>query len=366
MRTLCIFMTSIGLLLGSANAFSFLSQQPQTPEEIVADLQQQQIDRPDDPELNYNLGVALYQGRKFDEAKTSFKRALEHNEKHKVLTSRIQFNLANTCYQKGVSQLPSQWQSQETIDPAVIDATITELKEALEHYQYFIDHEVENQKAQTNKKHTETIIKQLEKKKKQQQNQQQDKKNKDQQNKDKKDPQDKQDQQQKDQQQKQDQQQDQNKDQSNQEKQNQKQQDSSKKDQEGQRPDQGQQREEQSGRDQSADKPDHQPDQGKQDKLDGKQDKQKDQNDMNHTQPQEQQPATQAPGSESKQDEKEKQANAAQMQQTGQQQPEDNEMRRMRAMLENLQADQAQTQKKLFLQKTSQQNQPFREGQKPW
>ncbi len=52
---------------------------------------------PNDPELNYNVGNALYRQQQYDQAKQYYQRALENTENSK-LKSDIQYNIANCEY----------------------------------------------------------------------------------------------------------------------------------------------------------------------------------------------------------------------------------------------------------------------------
>ncbi len=56
-------------------------------------------ENPNDPELNYNVGNALYRLQRYDQAMAFYQRALE-NTKDEKLKSNILYNLANCQYQQ--------------------------------------------------------------------------------------------------------------------------------------------------------------------------------------------------------------------------------------------------------------------------
>lgn len=59
-----------------------------------------QIDHPDDPLLDYNLGNTYYKTRRFEEAATSYQRVLSRSPDPK-LKERAWYNLGNTSYKQG-------------------------------------------------------------------------------------------------------------------------------------------------------------------------------------------------------------------------------------------------------------------------
>jgi Ca-activated chloride channel homolog len=297
------------------NALSIFGSSALTSEQKIEKLQRQQIDAPLDPEINYNLGVALYHVGRFDEATTHFARTLAQTQKDKKLIPQALFNKANASLKHTLSILPPRWEQQENIEPQLLDNALAHVATALEDYQSFLTLQTENLKAQTNKKYAEKLKEKLEKKKQKQQNknkQQQDQ-NKQQQDQQKQEPQNQSEKNQQDKQ-------NQPNDQKNQDRENR---------QQGQEKQQQQQQKEQQHKDQSKSE-------------------------------QNQQSTTQGThGNEEKQAQQQKDVQQAQQHET----PED---RRMRALLENLQSDESQQQKALMQrQVTAQQPQPER-GQKPW
>jgi hypothetical protein len=163
------------------DAFSFFGSSKLTPEQKIEQLQRQQIDAPLDPEINYNLGVALYRVGRFDEAKTHFARTLAHARKGSKLATQTFFNKANAGLKNSLSILPPQWEKQGTIEPQILETALANITEAIGDYQSFLVQKPNHTNAQANKKYTEGIKKKLEKKKQEQQQKQQEKDQKDQQ-----------------------------------------------------------------------------------------------------------------------------------------------------------------------------------------
>ncbi len=335
-------------------AFSlFGPSKPLTPKEKIEQLKQQQIDNPMDPEINYNLGVAYYKGGLFNDAHTNFTRALEHIGTHEILEKQCLFNAGSSSFQQAMSVLPHDWENQEMLDQELLQRSITNVKESINHYKKFVDKEHQSQKGAANLKYVEKILKKLEEKlQKQQQQQKQDKQQKDQQK--------QQNQQQKDQQQQSDQK-------KQQEQQNQQQQDGSEqkdKDQqqsstneqkehdkkEGAQKNDGDNRKDATGESQER------PTNGENDKLKNEKNEQKEQNVSNHRTPQEQQSEQKPSIDETKQGGVENQ----------EKEPEGMEVRGLRALLENLQSSEADAQKRLLLRKVAETNEQPQQGQKPW
>lgn len=170
--------------------------------EITQDiLEKEQIDKPNDRLINYNLGTTYYKQKNYDLAKESFQRAAASSfGKDNNILEKSYFNLGNAFYQKTLSILPPDWEKQEKIDPEILKSAINEIKQSIEKYDQIVKANEQNEKAKTNKKAAEEILKKLQKQQQDQKNQKDDKKDKDKQKdeQDKKDDQQKQDQQNKD------------------------------------------------------------------------------------------------------------------------------------------------------------------------
>jgi hypothetical protein len=343
-----------GLAWASLPAFSlFGPSTPPTPEEIIATLKDKQANDPNDPIINYNLGVACFRDSQFGEAKTNFARSLEYAGDNNELRIRCLFNCGNSCYKITLAMLPPGWeQKDQKVEQETLEKAITEIKQAIEHYEKFTKLDPKNKRAEKNLESAKEILKKLEEKWKQQQKQDPKDNKKDL----KKQPQD---QQQKDQQ---------KNDQSDK-----KQDSSSDKKQEKD----GQQKTE---KDQSkSDRPDDtqdprtKPEQGQGDNKEQKKDANDSQQPDNHQKSPEQKKPEQ-PEDKGKQQAPEKQ----QSEQPGQEQPptpggaaqdkpeESQEMRTIRGMLDNLQDDEAKTQKALMAEKMKKIAPQQQSTQKPW
>jgi len=317
----------------------FSSYDKKTPEEVIRDLAIEQIDNPDDPYVNYNLGVALYQTRKYEAAKNNFERAVS-NAKNKKLKERSYFNLANSCYKNALSCLPVNWESKSTkIEQDKLAVAIENAKAAVNNYESLLALNKDNGPAKVNLKKSKELVEKLMKKQPQQ------KQNQDQKQDDKKD----QDKQQNQQDQKK------SKEQNSEDKSKQDQQDH--KDQNGQK-------------DQSAQAQQNQQDQ--QQKQDGQQDKSQKESSEQEQKQDQTQPGEQQESQRSKESDQQSQAQNAQEQRDSQQQAFDQaaqkesaEEKSMRLMLENLQGDEDSLQK-IIIQRQTKDQKPLKSGQKPW
>jgi len=167
-------------LFDSRNAYNaYQNKKFETTEKFLADMQ---VDNPDNPLINYNLGVTQYREKKFEEAANSFTRAGKNALEDPQLLEKIGFNLANCFYQETISLLPEDWEKTD-LDKNIIEQAIAEIKKAIEQYDKTLSRNkqsetgAENEKAKINKKLSEEILKKLQQ---QQQQQQQDNKNNDQ------------------------------------------------------------------------------------------------------------------------------------------------------------------------------------------
>jgi hypothetical protein len=303
-----------------------------SPQERISRLQEDQVQDPNNPEVNYNLGVALYKEKRIGDAKPNFARALEHVSKNIDLKKRCLFNLGTICFKQTQAMLPPNWEKEDAqIDQQLLAQAIAEIKQSIDYYKTLLEIEPENEKAKKGLNLAQWLLKKLEKKQQEQQqnNQQQDNKNQQSQPNEQSSSGD----------QKQDQDQSMGK---SQVKQDQKEGDQNKRERQGEKSPEhlnngAQERENNKlGQDQNKDK--------EQEKI----------NKDTHNSPQDKNP--QPSTTEGTQGGKETQEN----------QPESMEMRGLRAMLEDLQADETKTQKNVLLRKIAEQQPEQRDNQKPW
>lgn len=82
-----------------------------------------QTNRPDSPELHYNVGDALYKQGEMDEAMAAFQKAVESGDS--VLGSKAFYNLGNALYKKQVyDQAVGAYEKALELDPSDLDAKI--------------------------------------------------------------------------------------------------------------------------------------------------------------------------------------------------------------------------------------------------
>lgn len=166
-----LFIVSIFCLNQShAYIFDFFKTKELSTQDKIAQLRMQQIDYPEDPIINYNLGVALYKQDLFDQARVAFKRAGEHSDKKKYGVVKLQslFNGANSCYQNCLHMLPVGWQTKDTIDVQTLSAAINHVSEAIDGYKKTLSINPLLYQANGNLQKAEELKKQLEEKLKQQ------------------------------------------------------------------------------------------------------------------------------------------------------------------------------------------------------
>jgi len=326
---------------------------PPTPEEIIATLKDRQADTPNDPVINYNLGVACFRNNQLGEAKTNFTRSLEYAGDNNELRTRCLFNCGKTCHTLTTAMLPPNWeQKDQKVEQEILEKAITEIRQAIEHYEKFKKIDPKNTRADKNLEQAKELLKKLEEKWQQQQKKDQRDNKKEQQ----KQPQDQQ--------------------QKNQEKneQNDKKQDSSsdkKQENDGQQKAEKDQR--QGDRPNDTQDPRSKPEQGQGDNKEQKKNAKDSQQPDNHQKPPEQKKPEQ-PEDKGKQQEQEKQ----QTEQPGQGQPatpgnagqdkpeESQEMRTIRGMLDNLQDDESKTQAALMREKMKKITPQQQSTQKTW
>ncbi len=154
------------------------SKKPKSNQDDLTTLQKKQVDKPLDPFINYNYGVALYRAKKYEQARENFKRALEHAKGNVELIKRSYFNAGNCEYKNCLTMLSSGWEKKDIEEELILKA-ITEINGAIADYKsYFVlDKDAEDRK--TNLIASEELLKKLEEKLKKQQQGKQDKQNQD-------------------------------------------------------------------------------------------------------------------------------------------------------------------------------------------
>lgn len=286
------------------HAWWWNNTQPPTIETVIQELQQKQADHPNDPYINYNLGVALYKAGKFSQAQTNFERAVIAAA-HPDLKKRCYFNMGNSLYKDARSSLPDNWEQQD-VPAETLDMAIGKTSFALQKYESVLLLDKEHEAAKANQKTAKDFLEKLTRKKQQQEKKDQNKK---------------------------DQKQDKNKDKDDKNK--------DKQQQQGNNEQQGQDKNNQQDQSQKQEQQ-KQP----QPKDQGDKDKQQENNQQQNPQPGQQQEEHGAAPAGDK--------------------PENMEQRGMRALLDNLQQDESKLQKALVVKQLKENEKPRESSQRPW
>lgn len=335
MKKNVLFFSIISSIMCTTNlhAWWWSKSQPPTIQTVIQELQQKQADSPNDPYVNYNLGVALYKAGKFSQAQTNFERAVV-SATQPDLKKRCYFNMGNSLYKDARTSLPDNWEQQD-VPAETLDAAIGKTSFALQKYESVLLLDKNHEPAQTNQKAAKEFLEKLTRKKQQQEKKDQNKKDQKQdKNKDKDDKN-------KDKQQQQGNNEQQGQDKSNQ-------QDHSQKQEQQKQPqpkDQG-------------DKEKQQENNQQQKEEQGKGEQKKNPHDKQQQQKQQGQAPNQTPQPDQQQNAQG--ANAAENK------PENMEQRGMRALLDNLQQDEARLQKALVVKQLKENEKPRESSQRPW
>lgn len=186
MRLVVVFLVTSFLPLSARFSFKDLFFKDYGKKELqdaITDLQNQQVNHPNDPKINYNLAVALYKASDYAGARENFKRALSFGKDTLALRERCYFNLGNTDYQQTLQMLGYGWESKK-VEPQVLGEATKTITEAIENYKNVLVLNKQDEKAEKNKAVAEELLKKLKKKQAEQQKKDQ---NKDKDKKDEKD-----------------------------------------------------------------------------------------------------------------------------------------------------------------------------------
>ena len=132
-------------------------------DQAIQDLQKQQVDSPNDPYINYNLGVALHKAGKFGQAAINFDRA-SIAAVDTDLKKRCFFNLGNVFYCDAVKMLPDNWATVQA-PSETLDAAIAKTSQAIKKYDSVLVLDKQHEPAKINKKAAQELLEKLEKKK---------------------------------------------------------------------------------------------------------------------------------------------------------------------------------------------------------
>lgn len=146
----------------------FKSNKPTQPVDPIKKLEDQLVHDPKNPYINYSLGVALYKNKQFDEAKNNFQRAVLYAT-NLVFKEQAHFNLATCLYKNALSIMPENWESpDQEVDVQILDQAASLASNAIKEYNSTLEINEKNEKAITNKKEAEKLLRKILKKKKQQ------------------------------------------------------------------------------------------------------------------------------------------------------------------------------------------------------
>ena len=128
-------------------------------------LLKKQAQHPNNPLINYNLGVAQYKQSVYQSAAENFQRAYQHAEGNHTIAKQALFNAAKSHEQYGLHLLPDNWQQPEVpVDPLVLDKATKALQEAITWYAKA----AQDEKTTKNRTLAEKILEELTKKKQEQ------------------------------------------------------------------------------------------------------------------------------------------------------------------------------------------------------
>jgi tetratricopeptide (TPR) repeat protein len=146
----------------SVKAFSwgsfFKSDKTKQSVDPIKKLEDQLVHDPKNPYINYSLGVALYKNKQFDEAKNNFERAVLYAT-NLVFKEQAHFNLATCLYKNALSIMPENWESPEQeVDVKILDQAASLASNAIKEYNSTLEINEKNEKAITNKKEAEKLL----------------------------------------------------------------------------------------------------------------------------------------------------------------------------------------------------------------
>ncbi len=369
-KNISIVLLILYVLYNPAVCFSWPWTTEETQEQKIESLRNKLEKHPEDSIIAYNLGVAQYHASKFSDAQASFEKALKHVGVNKKLEQQCLFNASSSALQHTHGMLPEAWENKE-IDPSILDNAIQTVKKSLDWLKTFRANNTEDKKAKAAEEYAQKLLKKLEEKKKQQEQ----KKNEQQ---DKQDQEQKKDKEEKNNEQKQQNQG--NQDKQHESKNDQQQQDNKQEQQQNQQKNQGQ-HDKQESNDQEKDQGQESQQSGDdvdQKKNEGHQDQDnrdsENNSEKNNEKPAEasdaksdnHEPHPQPSEQETNQQDTQMQGSEQIGQQSSEPQQESAEMKGIRAVLENLQADESKVQKRIMLRQTKDHKQPQGSYQKPW
>lgn len=177
-NTLCAINLLPESIFPSYHAHKAYNQKNYTKTQNI--LEKKQVDSPNDPLINYNLGTTYFKQKKYEAALQSFERAAKHAfGKNNEIVEKARFNAGNCLYRQTLKTLGPNWEKEKP-DKAIAAKAIESITKSIDAYKKTLLIDPASKQAQANKKIAEELLKKL-------QEQKQDKKDKDKKDKDKKD-----------------------------------------------------------------------------------------------------------------------------------------------------------------------------------
>lgn len=125
-------------------------------------LEKKQIEEPNDPLINYNLGTIYYRLNNLESAQNSFQRAIDNFNKENIdLKEQAFFNMGNIFYKNSLNFLGADWENKKLEEKDKVQA-ISLIQKSIENYKSALNIN-KNNKTEHNLKTAEEVLKKLQK-----------------------------------------------------------------------------------------------------------------------------------------------------------------------------------------------------------
>lgn len=329
-------------------------------------LERAQVDNPHDNVINYNLGLVYYHNGEYRLAAHNFDRAT--SDRDETLSTQARFNAGNSYYKNALKELPDEWQKHsKKVGSDVLDKAIESAEKSVAAYTKLLETKPEHKEAKNNRDVAEKLLNDLRNKKRlndlSQKQEDKEKKKEEQQNK-KDEPKKQNDSSNKEQEKSDQEKQDKSEQQKNSDTSSQKQeQESNGKNQENNKKDHNTEHEVDRKGEQDAKQSSSPSEQRPEDKPKSDQSGSSQEQKMDHTNSSDNKTKEPTPTPDGKQEAAEKQENGGRY--GAGEAKETLEQKRMKALLESLEHDEAATQKVLLKDKMKK-SEPLMHNEKPW
>ena len=139
MRIAFVFITCL-FFINNLHAFSYFvdknareAWKNKDYKKVVEILEKEQVNKPNDARLNYNIGNGYYKQGKFKDAQLNYERAVSNcTESDGSLKEKSYFNWGNSFYKSALDVLPDDWEKKDVkIDDKKLDFAIQEAKHSV-------------------------------------------------------------------------------------------------------------------------------------------------------------------------------------------------------------------------------------------